>query len=270
MNSLNVALIQTGLHWHDAEANRQMFEERIAEIQGSPDLIVLPEMFNTGFTSDFSQAEPIGHYTYQWLGKMAAQTGAVIMGTMLTSKEGVYYNRMIMMYPDGNHFAYDKRHLFRMGDELDALQAGEEQIIIDIKGWKVCPMICYDLRFPAWSRNAYNEEKKRLDYDVLVYAANWPSVRTNLWDILLRARAIENQAYVVGVNRLGVDGNNIAYDGHSAIIDAYGNSLAMAAEEEQTLAVSLDDDALKKYRDNFPAYLDNDEFTVKGQSKIVF
>lgn len=263
---MNITLLQTELYWHDPVANRAMLEEQIAALPQSTDLIVLPEMFTTGFTMDApAVAEPANLTTFRWLRQMAAQTGAVVTGSYVVWEKGSsgtqYANRLIWMQPDGQFDVYDKRHLFRMAGEDGIYTAGQQRIIKTWKGWRICPLICYDLRFPVFSRNVSDTDEP-FAYDLLLYVANWPAVRRNAWNVLLQARAIENLCYVAGVNRVGTDGNGHAYSGDSALINFKGEVLFQQTDQpvahQQTL--SLDD--LNAFRQAFPANLDADAFTL--------
>lgn len=256
---MNVTLIQPNLYWHDPVANRAMLEERIFALPNPTDLIVLPEMFTTGFTMDArTVAEPMNLTTFRWMRQMAAQTGAVVTGSyVVKTSDGRFFNRLVWMEPDGTSDTYDKRHLFRMAGEDHIYSAGTRRLIKEWKGWRICPLICYDLRFPVWSRN------QNLDYDLLLYVANWPAVRRNPWNTLLQARAIENLSYVVGVNRVGKDENNHAYAGESAIIDFKGDVLFRRADTEVVHQQTLSLDDLRAFRAKFPAQLDADAFELR-------
>lgn len=255
---LHVTLIQTNLHWEDATANMAMLEEKIFGITTPTDLIILPEMFTTGFTMNPARlAEPMNLHATRWMRQLAAQTGAIITGSVVIKDGSHYYNRLLWVCPDGAVDVYDKRHLFRMGKENEVYTAGDKKLIKELKGWKICPLICYDLRFPVWSRNV------DLAYDLLVYVANWPQVRMYPWDSLLVARAIENQSYVVGVNRTGIDGNNVVHAGHSAVIDFAGKVLFREIDNEVVHQHILSKTALDEFRQKFPAYLDADVFAIK-------
>ncbi|MEO1053021.1 MAG: amidohydrolase [Bacteroidota bacterium] len=264
MQDLSLTLIQSDLHWQNVDANLAMFEEKIWQIDQPTDLIVLPEMFNTGFTMDTKAvSEPMNSKTFRWMKQQASQSKAVVMGSFIVYDAGSYYNRLIWMRPDGEYAYYDKRHLFRMADEHNYFASGESVLVQEWKGWRICPQVCYDLRFPVWARNRFLEDQKRMNYDLIVYIANWPAARSTAWDILLRARGVENLAYSVGVNRVGEDGNGIAYNGHSAAIDPKGNELCFEADDEMITTVALSADELLRYREKFPAYLDADQFEVK-------
>jgi omega-amidase len=260
MDSLAITLVQTALHWENPEANRAMLEEKIAGI-AKTDVIVLPEMFTTGFTMNASAlAEPMQLHTHKWMRNMALKTGALILGSVIIKEEDKYLNRLIWMQPDGVFKTYNKRHLFRMGHEQETYTAGANRLVSAWKGWKICPLVCYDLRFPVWSRNRFNKQTQSLDYDLLIYVANWPAARSAHWQTLLRARAIENQSFVVGVNRVGADGKNVLYAGHSAVISPKGETLFESNTEESIQTVELHAQQLQEWRTKFPAYLDADEF----------
>lgn len=255
---LKVALVQTDLYWENTTANLASLEEKIATITELVDIIVLPEMFSTGFTMNpASVAEPMNLTTTKWMQQVAAQTGAVVMGSFVAKEGTNYFNRLLWVEPNGTYDFYDKRHLFRMAREQESYTGGTKRIIKEWKGWKICPLICYDLRFPVWSRNV------ALDYDLLVYVANWPAIRSHVWNTLLQARAIENLSYVVGVNRVGNDGNGIPHTGDSAVIDFKGEVLERKSIEEGILIHTLQREALTTFRDKFPAFLDADEFLLQ-------
>jgi predicted amidohydrolase len=257
MQDLTLALIQADLHWHNPEANRAMLEEMIWTLDVKVDVMVLPEMFTTGFTMQAdSFAEPMNLHTFKWMKQMAAQTDALVLGSYIVKDSGGYFNRLIWMQPDGAWYAYDKRHLFRMAQEHEHFSAGNTRLVQSWKGWNICPLICYDLRFPVWSRNV------NLEYDLLVYVANWPEPRVNAWDILLQARAVENLSYVAGVNRVGADGHEIPYCGHSAIIDFKGHYLLEPQKKEGVFLNTLSASSLKDYRRKFPAHHDADRFSL--------
>lgn len=264
MKDLKITIIQTSLHWENKEDNLAMFSEKIAAIVGQTDLIVLPEMFSTGFSmlpEKFS--EKMNGKTVAWMTAKAKEKKCAITGSFICEDDGQYYNRLVWMHPDGSCQTYDKRHLFRMANEDDFYNGGEEKITVDLKGWKVCPLVCYDLRFPVWSRNELSKKSGKPVYDVLIYIANWPERRAHAWKTLLMARAIENQCYVVGVNRVGVDGNDINHSGDSAVINALGEQLSTTEalkEAVETVTISYPD--LEKVRSSFPVLLDADDFTI--------
>lgn len=257
-----ITLIQTELYWENIGANLAMLEEKIWQINGQTDLILLPEMFSTGFTMNAkSLAEPMNLTTFKWLKQQAAQSKAVVVGSYIVKENEQYFNRLVWMQPDGNFSYYDKRHLFRMANEHQHYAAGKKLLIKELKGWRFCPLVCYDLRFPVWSRNVGADGE--MSYDCLFYLANFPKARANAWNTLLRARAIENLSYCIGVNRTGADGNGIMYAGESAVIDMQGNELFYQKEEQIIKTISLKYSDLKEFRQKFPAYLDADEFEIK-------
>ena len=264
MQDLKISLIQSDLHWEDIEANLAMFEEKIWQIGNTTDVIILPEMFTTGFTMSASKlAEHMNMRTFKWMKQMADQTGALILGSYIVTVHERYYNRLLWMEPGGNFKTYDKRHLFRMANEHKTYSAGESLLISTWKGWRICPMVCYDLRFPVWSRNKWDFNSKKLSYDVMIYVANWPTTRIDQWDTLLKARAIENLSYVVGVNRIGQDENGIEYNGHSSIVSPKGEFIYTNEGMETTRTVELSANSLSAFRDRFPAFMDADEFTIE-------
>ena len=262
MQDLTVTLIQAALHWEDSDANLAMFEEKIWTINDATDLIILPEMFTTGFSMNAEKlAEPMNYKTFKWMKMQAAHTKATVMGSFIVKESGHYFNRLLAMFPDGNYFEYDKRHPFRLADEHKTYEPGKSRLIFELKGWKICPMVCYDLRFPVWARNTYHQEQ--LDYDVLIYVANWPAPRVNAWDGLLKARAIENLAYCIGVNRIGDDEKGHNYLGHSAVYDYKGESVFFNEGEEVIQTVKLQFDEMKGFREKFAFYLDADSFNME-------
>ena len=231
MSDLTLALIQSDIHWEDVDANLAMFEEKIWSISDSVDILLLPESFNSGFSSNIEKiAEVPGLKTHKWLLQMANQKNALVGGSFLVNEKGQLFNRYMMAKPDGSFQTYDKKHLFNLSDIEKKLTPGTNRIIINYNEWRICPMICYDLRFPSWSQNFVHEDGKT-DFDLLIYSANWPKPRINAWDTVLNARAIENQCYVAGINRVGVDGNGLEYPGHSAVIDYTGKVFDIKIEE---------------------------------------
>lgn len=257
MQDLTITLLQTPLHWHDRSLNLEMFAQKIEALSEPTDLIVLPEMFTTGFTMQAPQlAEPMSGPTLHWLRNMSAATGAVITGSLIISEGGKYYNRLIWMLPNGTYSYYDKKHLFRMADEMQVYAAGTGKLIVNLKGWNICPLICYDLRFPVWSRNVQKE------YDLLLYVANWPEKRKTAWKSLLQARAIENVAYVAGLNRVGEDGNGHTYSGDTMAIDYKGDILFTETHQECTKTITISHQELEDFRLSFPAHLDADSFSL--------
>lgn len=255
---LSVALVQSDLYWENATANLSMFEEQLATIAEEVDVIVLPEMFTTGFSMNPEKiAEHEGMRTTRWMKQIAAQYQALVIGSVALREAGRYYNRLLAVMPDGTVERYDKRHLFRMGGEDEVYEKGDARLVIQWKEWRICPLICYDLRFPVWSRNRADKP-----YDVLIYVANWPATRATVWEVLLKARAIENQAYTIGVNRLGTDSNAVGHDGKSLAIDYYGNILADLQDQAQIQVVKLSKESLQAFREKFPAHLDADQFLL--------
>lgn len=265
MQDLKITLIQSEIHWEDIEANLAMFEEKIWQISGTAtDVIVLPEMFTTGFTNPTPKlAEHMNMRTTKWMKQMADQTGALILGSFITTVHDRYYNRLLWMEPGGNYKTYDKRHLFRMANEHKHYAQGESLLIGTWKGWRICPLVCYDLRFPVWSRNRWDATSQKLNYDLLVYVANWPTARIDAWTTLLKARAIENLSYVVGVNRVGIDDNGIEYNGSSAIISPKGEAIVSIEGMEDVRTLDVSANSLHAFRDRFPAHYDADEFSIE-------
>ena len=260
MNDLKVTIIQSDLHWEDKSKNLEMFSQKIAAISEATDLIVLPEMFTTGFSMNPEKfAEQMTGTTLNWMKQKAKEKNCVITGSFICEERGKYFNRLVWMNADGTYKTYDKRHLFRIGDEDNHYGHGDRKIIVDLKGWKICPLICYDLRFPVWARNT-----KANHYDVLIYVANWPERRVHPWKSLLVARAIENQSYVVGVNRIGNDGNDIYHSGDSVVLNAKGESISKVKSKEDSIeTITLNYSELAEFRKIFPAMLDADEFEIR-------
>ena len=259
MKPLRVTLLQQPLVWHDPAANRARFEELLRPLAGSTDLAILPETFTTGFSMEVERiGEPAAGPTVEWLKRLATQLDAAITGSVVTLEAGRCYNRLLWASPDGELRQYDKRHLFRMGREHEHFTPGRSAWSVAWRDFRICPLVCYDLRFPVFSRR-----RPELDYDLLLYVANWPAARADAWRQLLRARAIENQAYVVGVNRIGPDGDGVPYAGDSAAIDFLGRPLADCAAAPAVRTVELDPAALARFREKFPAHLDADRFTLE-------
>jgi omega-amidase len=256
MSALTVTIAQADLHWHAAAANRDMFENMLDGLGAESDLIVLPEMFTTGFTMDAAaMAERMDGETVHWMTSISARANASVCGSLIIHEDGQYFNRFICVHPSGDLITYDKRHLFRLANEQDHYSAGKDLVTFEINGWRICPMVCYDLRFPVWSRNADS-------YDLLLYVANWPGRRHLAWQTLLRARAIENLSYVAGVNRSGTDGNDIPYAGGSAIIDYLGQDLANSGDKAGLASANLDRETLQTFRQRFAFHKDADEFKL--------
>ncbi|MGH1486344.1 MAG: amidohydrolase [Cellvibrionaceae bacterium] len=269
MTDLRVTLVQTSLEWHNPEANRAALSKKLEPVKGSTDLIVLPEMFTSGFTSHPEDIEA-GSHTVEWLREQACQLNAAITGSIACHVVGsdsdkgdtnkTYVNRLLFVTPEGELQYYDKVHLFRMGGEHKRYQAGEQRCVISYKGWRLLMTVCYDLRFPVFCRNTTQED--RYDYDAMVCVANWPESRREHWRTLLKARAIENQAFVVGVNRVGVDGNNLSYSGDSLAVDCYG-TLLVDETGEWVNTVQLSQKAMLEYRQKFPVWQDADSFSLE-------
>lgn len=256
MSTLNVTTVQADLRWHDAERNLDAFSAVIENLGAPTDLIVLPEMFTTGFTMDArSQAETMDGRSVTWMGETAARANAAVCGSLIIEEEGHFYNRFILVKPDGSRVCYDKRHLLRLAGENVSYRPGTESVTVEVKGFRICPMICYDLRFPVWSRN-------RGHYDLLLYVANWPSPRHFAWETLIRARAIENLSYVAAVNRTGTDGNDLQYSGGTAVIDFLGQDVVSLGDRTGAATATLDLSALEAFRDRFPFHLEADEFSI--------
>jgi predicted amidohydrolase len=253
---MKVALIQTDLYWEDISANLSHLEETIWGIKDELDLIVLPEMFNTGFSMKAEKlAEPMNLHTFKWLKQMSQQTNAAITGSYMVKENGSFFNRLVWMQPDGIFYTYDKRHLFTYGGEQHTFKAGNNRLLVDWRGWKFCPLICYDLRFPVWSRNDAQES-----FDCLLYVANWPQKRIVAWNALLKARAIENVCYCLGVNRVGQDGTGIYHNGDTTSYDFLGHTMAHSTDKEEVLLVALDKQKLAAFRAAFPVLMDGDPY----------
>jgi len=255
--NLNVSLVQPDLIWENTEKNLSRLEGLIMKADDPKDLIILPELFSTGFTMHTSSlAENMEGPTILWLKKMASALSCCITGSLIIKEGGNYFNRLVFMYPSGKFDVYDKRHLFRIGKEHQYYNPGTKKLIVEYKNWLIRPLICYDLRFPVWSRNC-------MDYDILIYVASWPESRKNVWEALLRARAIENQCYVIGVNRIGKDGNQINHTGQSVVFDYKGNPILSLPENIETInSVILNKEELIQFRSTFPVQLDADKFTL--------
>jgi predicted amidohydrolase len=253
MSTCKLTLVQAHLAWEDPAANREHFDQRLQDIGGT-DLIVLPEMFSTGFSMNSKAlAETMDGNTVMWLKEKAAAHNASVCCSLIIEDAGAYYNRFIVAKPDGELVKYDKRHLFRMSTENENYKAGEDRLTFTTAGATIFPQVCYDLRFPVFSRND-------LGFDVLLYVANWPAARRQHWNTLLRARAIENQCYAVGLNRLGRDGNNVDYSGDSAVIDFNGVTMLSLDSKDTVTTVEIDVALLEEYRRQFPAWKDADPF----------
>lgn len=273
-SGLRVTLVQTDTVWHDPAANRARIAEWLRESvprPGSPgdrragtDLIVLPETFTTGFSNDaVASAESMEGESVAWMRALAREHDAAMTGSVQIREGEAVFNRLLFATPDGALYQYDKRHLFRMAREQEWYAAGDERIVVEYCGWRICPLICYDLRFPVFSRNRVDPTRAgELEYDLLLYVANWPAPRHEAWRTLLRARAMENLCYVVGVNRSGVDGNGHPYDGGSLVVDPVGTNLLECDAAPQAAQAVLSLEWLREHRRRFPAHLDADRFTL--------
>ena len=272
MSTLTITTIQTDLHWEDKSANLQMLKEKISSIKEKMEIVILPEMFSTGFSMKPEiLAEKMDGETVRWMASVASAYNIILTGSVIIEEEGSYFNRLIWMLPNGQMGYYDKRHCFAYANEDKHYSSGNKRFIASVKGWKVNLQICYDLRFPVWSRQSvYSHLPKengtgpaKPEYDLLIYVANWPERRINAWKTLLQARAIENQSYVVGVNRTGTDGNNIFYSGETMIVDAMGEVLYTKANEEDVFTTTLDKLKLDETRRRLPFLEDADRFFIE-------
>ncbi|QQR88088.1 MAG: amidohydrolase [Flavobacteriales bacterium] len=258
MPDLRVTLVQSMLHWEDAEANRAMFAEKLAVLKGTTDLIVLPEMFTTGFSMRSTDlAEPMSGATVAWMKEQAKATNAALYGSVIIADDGKRFNRGLFLTPEGQVTTYDKRHLFRFAGETEHYSAGKGRVVVEWRGWRLLLQVCFDLRFPVFARD-------RGDYDAIVYVANWPEARRYPWSQLLIARAIENQCYVVGVNRVGMDGKGNHYSGDSVVIDPRGQIFAQVEpSQEGTATATFERNALADFREKFPVSKEADEFNLE-------
>ena len=263
--NLKISIVQAELHWEDRAKNLEMFDELLSSLKGKTDVVVLPEMFTTGFTmrtKELSETTP--GKTLVWMQNSARFLDAAIVGSIIAEEDGNYYNRLLWVNPDGSWEKYDKRHLFTMAGEDEYFTPGTERLIVNYRGWKILPLVCYDLRFPVWARNK-NLPNKSPEYDLLLYVANWPEARKQPWKKLLLSRAIENQAFVIGVNRVGKDGNGIVYSGDSSVIDPYGEYINECTPSKiDVLTTELDFETLSGFRKKFPVLNDGDGFEVVG------
>jgi predicted amidohydrolase len=256
MSTLRVTTVQSVLHWENIGANLNMFSHKLSHLSGKTDLVVLPEMFTTGFSMNAAHlSEHVDGQTMQWLEAQSRKLNAVITGSFIATENGRYFNRLVWMRPDGSFETYDKRHLFTLAGEHEIYTAGQKRLVTEWKGWKICPLICYDLRFPVWSRNNEN-------YDLLIYTANWPERRSYHWKQLLVARAIENQCFVAGVNRLGTDGMNLNYTGDTSIVDFSGKIQYQVSDVEDVFTANLMMKDLQAYRKSLQFLADQDKFEI--------
>ena len=279
MSTLTVTTIQPDLQWEDKAANLRRLEEKIDGIGVHTELVILPEMFSTGFSMRPELlAEPMEGPTVAWMRAIATRKKIILTGSVIIEEEGKYFNRLIWMLPNGQYGHYDKRHRFAYAGENDHYTAGHKRLVASVKGWKILLLVCYDLRFPVWSRQAPQERAdaprpaaaagdaaqatRDLEYDLVIYVANWPQRRSLAWKTLLQARAIENQAYVIGVNRVGDDGNKIAHSGDSMIIDPLGEILYHGIGKEEVFTLTLEKEKLDAIRERFPFWKDADRFHI--------
>lgn len=256
MNHLRLTIIQSDLIWQNIGDNLKNFDLTLAGLSGKTDLVVLPEMFTTGFSMDTSIAEEYPGVTTDWLKMQSSRINASIIGSIMAKEDGRFFNRLIVAQPDGTVEKYDKKHLFSYGGEDKHFSSGQKRLEVNILGWKICPLVCYDLRFPVWSRNTTG-------YDLLIYIASWPDVRSYAWNSLLTARAIENQCYTVGVNRVGEDGNGLVYKGDSKVLDFMGQPIVKMDDQAgvQTVILNMEDQA--NFRNKFPFLKDQDPFLLQ-------
>lgn len=266
MNNLRVSIVQGDTRWHDPAGNRAYYGELIAPLHGTTDLVVLPETFTSGFSNDaIGNAETMDGPTVAWIREQSAKLDAAVTGSVQLRTDAGVFNRMLFAMPDGELVHYDKRHLFSFAGEHERYAAGDQRVIVEWKGWHILLQVCYDLRFPVFSRNRFDAARPGLpDYDLALYVANWPSVRSYPWKTLLRARAIENLSFVVGVNRVGSDGNGLHYSGDSAVIDFLGHPISECMDEEVVTTTTLQAAELLAHRARFPALRDADTFTLEG------
>lgn len=265
MQDLRISLVQGATRWHDPAGNREYYGDLIKPLAGNTDLVILPETFTSGFSNDaVEKAEGMDGPTVAWIREQAGLLGAAVTGSVqLQTADGVF-NRLLWATPDGGLQYYDKRHLFRYAGEHKRYAAGKDRLTVEWKGWRINPLVCYDLRFPVYSRNRYDVERAgQLDFDLQLFVANWPSVRAYAWKTLLRARAIENLCYVAAVNRVGTDGNRLEYSGDSAVIDFMGQPLVETHIDEGVVSTVISAPALAAHRERFPAMLDGDRFTIE-------
>ncbi|MBJ6980723.1 amidohydrolase [Luteimonas sp. MC1572] len=264
MDNLRISLVQGDTLWHDPAGNRDYYGELIAPLRGTTDLVLLPETFTSGFSNDaIDQAEGMDGPTVAWMRQHAKAIGAVVTGSVQLREGDQVFNRLLWVDPRGDVLHYDKRHLFRYAGEHKRYAAGHARLVVELKGWRINPLVCYDLRFPVFARNRQDVDG-RPDFDLQFYIANWPAARAHAWKTLLRARAIENLCYVAGLNRVGRDGNGLAYDGDSAVIDFMGTALSECTDEEVVVTTTLLADELAAHRARFPALLDGDAFSLDG------
>lgn len=265
MSSLRISLIQSDLAWEDKDRNLANFSEKIFELRQQTELIILPEMFNTGFTMNAPAfAETMDGPTITWMQKQAAENRVILTGSLIIKEDNQYMNRLIWVMPNGELGYYDKRHLFRYAGEHNSFTPGKKRLIASVKGWKINLQVCYDLRFPVWARQQVKNNEP--EYDILIYVANWPERRSHAWKTLLCARAIENQCYCIGVNRVGIDGNGIEHSGDSLIVGPLGEVLYHCNNKEDIFTLLLEKHELEESRKKFPFLLDADQFLINPES----
>ncbi len=264
MSNLSITVIQTNLVWENKAANLLVLEQKIKSLEEHTEIIVLPEMFSTGFSMNAQAlAEDMNGETVSWMKRVATENKIILTGSIIINENETFYNRLVWMLPNGEYAVYDKRHLFGFGNETEHYNSGNKRLIASVKGWKINLQICYDLRFPVWARQNPTE-KNEVEYDVLIYVANWPERRSHAWKTLLCARAIENQCYVVGVNRVGDDGNNIYHSGNSMVVDPAGAVLYHKADDEDIFTITLEKEMLDEVRTKFPFLKDGDNFSINN------
>jgi predicted amidohydrolase len=275
MMNLTVSLVQTPLFWEDKSSNLRMLEKKIMDIPEKTEVVVLPEMFSTGFSMNpVTLAETMDGQTMNWMKRITAEKKCILTGSLIIKEPGTpephFYNRLVWMLPDGHYGYYDKRHLFAYGKEHQFYTAGNSRLIASVKGWKINLQVCYDLRFPVWLRQSNpakslsGQEKTQPEYDILIVVANWPSTRSHAWKTLLPARAIENQCFAIGVNRIGTDGNELSYSGDSMVIGPQGEPLHPISGNEETITLTLDREMLEKVRRQFPFGEDANHFLIQS------
>jgi omega-amidase len=270
MSTLTITTIQTNLHWENKQANLLLLEDRLRNLEQKTEIVVLPEMFSTGFSMRPQDlAETMEGETVQWMKEMAAEYRIVLTGSIIIEEDGKFFNRLIWMLPNGQSAHYDKRHLFAFAGEDKCYSPGNKRLIAQVKGWKINLQVCYDLRFPVWGRQKLQSSadtstgaEQSLEYDILLYVANWPQRRSHAWKTLLCARAIENQSYVVGVNRVGKDGNDVFHSGNSMVVDPLGEVMYHMADEEDSFTITLQKEHLETVRTKFPFWKDADDFNL--------
>ena len=262
MSTLTITGIQSNLHWEDPAANRKMFEEKINRISDKTEIVILPETFSTGFSINPKElSETMDGETIKWMKEISAKKKIILAGSVIIKENESYFNRLIWMLPSGQYGTYDKRHLFNYAGEGNEFTSGTKRLIASAKGWKINLLVCYDLRFPVWARQQLQTDGP--EYDLLIYVANWPERRVHAWKTLLQARAIENQCYVVGVNRVGNDGNNVSHSGESMVVDPMGEVLYTKAYDEDVFTVTLHKEKLEEVRTKLPFWKDGDNFMIQ-------